>query len=152
MTNIKKIMVAIDFSENAPKILESAASFAGTFGAELCIVYVVESLDDYAGFAIPHISLDKLEGELLQGAETKMADFVEEQMAELKISVPFKDKVLIGDVAGELTKYAEQERCDLIIIGTHGYKGLEKTLFGSVAEKVLKSAPCPVLTINPYRI
>ena len=152
MTEIKKILLAIDFSQNAPKILDSAAHIAKKFDAELCIVHVVESLNDYAGFAVPHISLHKLEEDLLKGAESKMAGFVEEQMEDLKISIPYKDKVLSGDVAAEIKKYVEQEQCDLIIIGTHGYKGLEKTLFGSVAEKVLKAAPCPVLTINPYKL
>ena len=152
MTEITKILVAIDFSENAPKILEAAAYVANKFEAELCVVHVVEGLEDYSGFAIPHISLEKLEEDLRKAAESKMAGFVEDEMAELKTPVPFKDKVLTGDVAEELKQYVTQENCHLIIIGTHGYKGLEKTLFGSVAEKVLKVAPCPVLTVNPYKL
>lgn len=152
MLEIKKIVVAVDFSENAAKVLRAATHFANKFGAELCIVHVVESLVDYKGFVVPHISLEKLEEDLIKSAERKMADFVEEEMAALKTSVPYKDAVLSGDVPEELKKYVDQEQCDLIIIGTHGYKGLEKTLFGSVAEKVLKAAPCPVLTINPYKL
>ena len=152
MINIKKIAVAIDFSENAPKIIDSAAFFANKFGADLCIVHVVESLDDYSGFVIPHISLEKLEQDLLKGAESKMASFIEDYMEERKTSTPFKTKVLVGDVGQELKKYIEQEKCALLVIGTHGYKGLEKTLFGSIAEKVLKINPCPVLTVNPYKV
>ena len=60
-------------------------------------------------------------------------------------------KVLSGDVAEEIINYTESQGIDMIIMGTHGYKGLEKVLFGSVAEKVVKTAPCPVLTINPYK-
>ncbi len=152
MNNIKKILVAIDFSENALKVVESAAYFANKIGAELCIVHVVESLDNYSGFVIPHISLDKLEEDLMKGAQQKMRDFIEEYREDSKTQVPLKDAVLVGDLVQELEKYVKQEKCGLIVIGTHGYKGLEKTLFGSVAEKVLKSASCPVLTVNPYKI
>lgn len=148
MDKITKILVPVDFSKNAPKILNSAAYVAEKFAAELCIVYVVESLNAYTGFAIPHISLTKFEEELRKSAENKMAEFIEENTPE---GVAHKNKVLTGDVAEEIKNYADNEKCDLIIIGTHGYKGLEKTLFGSIAEKVLKVAPCPVLTINPYK-
>ena len=60
-------------------------------------------------------------------------------------------KVLSGDVGEEVVKYAEQKKVQLIVMGTHGYKGLERIMFGSVAEKVVKTAHCPVLTLNPYR-
>ena len=152
MTNIKKILVAIDFSENASKIVDSAFFFANKLGAELSIVHVVEGLDKYSGFVIPHISLGNLEQDLLKGAELKMEDFIDEHLAGKKTPVPYKYKVLVGDVGDELKKYAAQENCDLLIIGTHGHKGLEKTLFGSIAEEVLKSAPCPVLTVNPFKL
>ena len=60
-------------------------------------------------------------------------------------------KVLVGDVAEEIIRHAEETSMDLIVMGTHGYKGIEKVMFGSVAEKVVRSSPCPVLTINPYK-
>lgn len=60
-------------------------------------------------------------------------------------------KVLSGDVAEEILKYAAKKQVQLIIMGTHGYKGLERIMFGSVADKVVKTACCPVMTINPYR-
>jgi nucleotide-binding universal stress UspA family protein len=51
----------------------------------------------------------------------------------------------------EIIRHTEESGMDLIVMGTHGYKGLEKVMFGSVAEKVVRSSPCPVLTINPYK-
>ena len=59
--------------------------------------------------------------------------------------------VLVGDVAEEILQYAHDVESSMIIMGTHGYKGLERIMFGSVADKVVKSACCPVMTINPYR-
>jgi nucleotide-binding universal stress UspA family protein len=59
-------------------------------------------------------------------------------------------KVVFGDPAEEIIKYVEFEGIDLIIIGTHGKKGLEKVLFGSVANRVIKMSPVPVLSVNPH--
>ena len=141
---VKKILVPVDFSENSRKILEAAKYFSGVCQAQLNVVFVVQSFDDYSGFFVPHMPMAKFEEEMMQGAEKKMETFLEEQK-------DVEAKVLIGDVAEEIIRHAEDNKMDLIIMGTHGYKGLEKVMFGSVAEKVVRSSPCPVLTINPYK-
>jgi nucleotide-binding universal stress UspA family protein len=148
MNEIKKILVPVDFSENSQKILRTAADFGARFKAELVVVFVVQSFDDYSGFFVPHMPLVQLEGEMIKSAEEKMKSFVAET---LNASVPNTTAVLSGDVVEEINRFAGEKKADLIVMGTHGYKGLDKILFGSVAEKVVKTAPCPVLTINPYR-
>lgn len=141
---VKKILVPVDFSDNSKKILEAAHYFSDRCEAELHVVFVVQSFDDYSGFFVPHMPVAKFEEEMVQAAEQKMEKFLEEQN---NISA----KVLVGDVAEEIIRHAEDSGMDMIIMGTHGYKGLEKVMFGSVAEKVVRSSPCPVLTINPYK-
>ena len=141
---IKKILVPVDFSENSQKILGSAGDIAGQFGASLSVVFVVQSFDDYSGFFVPHMPVAQFEEEMVQGAEKKMESFLEGHEG-------IEAKVLVGDVAEEVVRHAEETGVDMIIMGTHGCKGLEKVMFGSVAEKVVKTAPCPVLTINPYK-
>ena len=79
-------------------------------------------------------------------AEKKLQEFVGEHF---RTDSP-KMQVLLGDPAEEILKYAQSEGIDLIIIGTHGRKGLEHIIFGSVAERVVKKSPVPVLTVNPY--
>ena len=148
MKEFRKILVPVDFSENAPKLLQDAADIAQRFGAELTVVFVVQSFEDYSGFFVPHIPINQFEEEMIQSATTKMENFLEEN---LKTKVPHNSKILQGDIAEELVNYATENDIALIIMGTHGYKGLEKALFGSVAERVVKTAPCPVLTINPYK-
>ena len=148
MMEFRKILVPIDFSENSPKILRDAAEIAERFGAELTVVFVVQSFEDYSGFFVPHIPITQFEEEMVQSATTKMESFLSEN---LKSKIPVNSKILQGDVAEELVKFATENGIGMIIMGTHGYKGLEKALFGSVAERVVKTAPCPVLTINPYR-
>ena len=146
---IKKILVPIDFSENSVKILQASLYFAKNCTARLHFVFVVQSFEDYSGFFVPHMPIARFEEELLQSAEKKMQEYLRENLPQ---DIPHQSKVLSGDVAEEIVLYAEAEGIDLIIMGTHGYKGLEKVLFGSVAEKVVKTASCPVMTINPYTV
>jgi nucleotide-binding universal stress UspA family protein len=148
MDEIKKILVPVDFSENSKKILQDALTKAGQLNAKVMVVYVVEGLENYGGLSIPHISLAEFEKELVQSATKKMESFLEENMDP---SVAHESKILHGDIVEKINTFAESEGVDMIIMGTHGYKGLEKVLFGSVAERVVKTAPCPVLTINPYK-
>ncbi len=148
MTEFKKIMVPIDFSENSPRVLEAAVDIAEKFEASLSIVFVAQSFEDYSGFFVPHMPISQFEDEMVEGAEKKMVSFLAEN---LKSDLPHSSTVLKGDVAEELTEYAAKNNIAMIVMGTHGYKGLEKVLFGSVAEKVVKTSPCPVLTINPYK-
>ncbi len=144
MKEVKNILVPIDFSDNAQKIIESANYFAEKCKAQLHLVYVVQSLDNYSGFFVPHMPIIKFEEEMVQSAEHKMESY----LATCPTAV---SKVLSGDVAEEIVIYAENKAIDLIIMGTHGYKGIEKIMFGSIADKTVKSAPCPVMTINPYK-
>lgn len=150
--HITRIVTPIDFSDNSRLIADSAAFMAGKFGAALDLIFVVQNFEDYSGFFVPQMHVPNLEEELMTGAEERMERFVEEvqkQCTECGIS-EVRSKVLMGDVAEQIVDYATEIRADLIIMGTHGYKGLEKIMFGSVADKVVRSALCPVTTINPY--
>lgn len=142
--DIKKILVPVDFSENSKKILDAAGYFSGKCEAQTHVVFVVQSFDDYSGFFVPHMPVAQFEEEMVQAAEQKMEKFL---VGHKNV----KAKVLVGDVSEEIIRHAEESGMDMIIMGTHGYKGLEKVMFGSVAEKVVRSSPCPVMAINPYK-
>ena len=146
MNNITKILVPTDFSEHSNRVLQSAVMIARKFGAAIEVVFVVESLDAYAGFAVPHLPLENLEKDLLDRAERKMTDFISEHMPK---DIPHASAVLNGNVPKEIVRHAEAKGCDLIMIGTQTCKGVEKALFGSVTERVIKTAQCPVLSMNP---
>jgi len=149
MQDIRKILIPVDFSENSVKIVESALFFREKCEATLYFLFVVQSFEDYSGFFVPHMPIASFEQELLESAEKKMEEFLGEHIPQ---GVPFQWKVLSGDVAEEIVAFGEEEGVNMIIMGTHGYKGLEQILFGSVAQKVVKMATCPVMTINPYRV
>ncbi len=145
MIDIKKILVPTDFSDHSNKVLQAAIMVAGKFGAAIEVVFVVESLDAY-GFAVPHLPLEKLEKDLIDRAKRKMTEFIDENMAK---DVPHASAVLNGNIPKEIVRHAETQGCDLIMIGTQTCKGVEKTLFGSVTDRVIKTANCPVLSMNP---
>ncbi len=150
--DVKRVVTPIDFSDNSKLIAESAGYLAGKFGASLYLVFVVQNFEDYSGFFIPQMNMPNLEQELFTGAEERMKVFCDDVKESIATSgVTETDyKVLMGDVAEQIIQYSTEINGDLIVMGTHGYKGLEKIMFGSVADKVVRSASCPVMTINPY--
>jgi len=149
---IKQVVTPIDFSDNSRLIANSSVFMAGKYGAAIDLIFVVQNFEDYSGFFVPQMHVPNLEEELMTGAEERMTTFIDElkvDCAEFGVK-EIRNKVLIGDVAEQIVEYATNIEADLIIMGTHGYKGLEKIMFGSVADKVVRSALCPVTTINPY--
>ena len=148
MKNVKKILVPVDFSDNSKKVFKEAVEVAGKFGAELVCLFVVQSFDDYSGFYVPHMPIVQFQDEMQASAEKKMAEFLTDNLPAGQAG---SSKVIVGDVGEEIVAFAAREKIDMIVMGTHGYKGLERVLFGSVAEQVVKTASCPVLTINPCR-
>ncbi|MCI5145890.1 MAG: universal stress protein [Candidatus Electrothrix sp. AR3] len=153
MQKIKTVVTPVDFSDNAQMIARSAGYVAGNFSAALHLIFVVQNFEDYSGFFVPPVNLPNLEEELLASAQQRMEEFVDSNREEITSAgvTELHSKVLTGDVAEEIMQYAQKVESGLIVMGTHGYKGLERIMFGSVADKVVKSSSCPVMTINPYR-
>lgn len=149
---IKTVVTPVDFSDNSKLIAESAVFMAGSFKARLLLLFVVQKFEDYSGFFVPQMSIPDFEQDLFTQAEEKMAAFSQEieEFAKGKDVAGVTGKILVGDVAEQIVDFAGDQDGGLIAMGTHGYKGLEKIMFGSVADKVVKTASCPVLTINPY--
>ncbi len=149
MAVIADILFPVDFSDNNGKVIPYVLEMAGIHQAGLHLLYVVRDMEHYAGFYVPHPNLTRLAADVAAGAERKMAEFRREAFSGLERVFT---RVLIGDAASAIVSYAQEEGVDLIIMGTHGRKGLEHAIFGSVAEKVVKNSPVPVLTVNPQRL
>lgn len=145
---VNKILVPVDFSENSKKIIQYGAYVARQFAAKMEAIFVAQTFQDYSEFFEPHMPILQFEEDLVASAKERMKSFLAES---LEPSDECNGTVLAGDVAETILEYARQQKMDLIVMGTHGYKGLEKILFGSIAEKIVKMSPCPVLTINPYK-
>jgi len=144
---LNKILCAVDLSEHSRQVAQYAAMLAKATGAHLMVIYTAPSLSQYVGFHVPPSTIENFVGEIVSGAEKSMETFIAENFAGLAVS----SKVLIGYAAEEIINRADEEDVDMIIMGTHGRKGIDRILFGSVAEKVVKNAKQPVLTIRPAR-
>jgi nucleotide-binding universal stress UspA family protein len=146
MAEIKKILFPVDFTASSDKVLPYVKLMADKLGAKVSLVHVVRGAEEFAGFEMGAAWYSSFEKELIDGAEKAMSRFVEENGLN-----DAETAVLVGDAGEELVKYAEENGIDMIIMGTHGRKGLEKIMFGSVAAEVVKKAKCPVLTVNPFK-
>ena len=141
---LKKILVPTDFSETSKKAVKYALRFAEQFGCEIALLYVVEPATPMIGAPIgvePFTDKD----------EFSMA---EKDLAVLAAELRTKDAhsvsslVRVGHAPNEITKAAKDLDVDLIIIATHGYTSWQHFCIGSTAERVVRTAPCPVLVVR----
>ncbi len=144
----KKICCPVDFSEPSRVALRVAASLARRYGAELAIfhAYPVPGYTLPEGSVVPSTHMLQ---ELANETDTHLAEWKRE--AE-DLGVP---RVVtaqgVGEPAAEIVDYARESGMDLLVIGTHGRTGLSHAILGSVAERVVRHASCPVLTIRSER-
>ena len=150
MVEIKKILFPVDLTANSSKVFPYVLSVSEKYGAEICLLHVVEDFAKWGGgMYIPHIPLEQYREDALNGAEKALEKVCEEQLQGYR---DFQKKIVYGDPAQEILKTIESEKIDMVVMGTHGRKGLENVIFGSVARNVVKRSPVPVLTVNPYKI
>lgn len=143
--NFNTILFATDFSEGSDYAFLSALSLAKQFGSKLHVIHIINEPVDLRGFYVPHISFDKLEEEIEQGAQKLMEQFCRKHMQGFE---NYESHVFPGIPYDEIIKKATEFNADLIVMGTHGRTGLDHVLFGSTAEKVVRKSEIPVMTIR----
>lgn len=145
MKDFKTILFAIDFSQSSDYAFQYALSLAKKYDARLVIIHVINEPVDLRGFYVPHISFEKLELEIEEGAKKMMEKFCRTQIKDYSNYETF---IVPGIPYDEIIKKAQEESADMILMGTHGRTGLDHVLFGSTAEKVVRKSPVPVMTIR----
>ncbi|MEN6424595.1 MAG: universal stress protein [Phycisphaerales bacterium] len=150
MTTIGKILYATDFSKRSLVALPLAVDLAKRYNAALHCVHVLDTEQDLfleGGYMAPMVAGAAFDiAQLRQQAQTQLDQFVAEHVADLADSV--KKVLLLGKPFVEIIHYARDEGIDLIVLGTHGRSALASMLLGSVTEKVVRKAPCAVLTVR----
>ena len=144
---IKKIIVPVDFGKTTSKLVEFASYIATQLSSEINFCHVVEPFST-GDMMLGSPSLGDLEKQIRIKAEERMANLIEDNEGK---GPACSGKILFGDTVDEIVAYAREKGADMVIIGTHGAKGLEKILLGSVAERVVKRSDCPCLVMNPYK-
>ena len=147
MIALKNILVATDFGDASGSALAYGRNLAAAFGATLHVVTVVDNLlaramvvSTYAG------DLEAVQGQLETDAEVQLSHLVTD---DDRARFPLKLRRITDlSPAAAITAYARQEQIDLILMGTHGRRGMALVFLGSVAERVVREAPCPVMVVR----
>ena len=145
MITIRRILVPTDFSECALPAVRYAAELADKFAAELVLLHVVSD----AVLALPDAVMPTPATDLhalTEAGKTGLANLIAAEKLERLNPRP---EVRLGSPAAEIIAAATDLHADLVCIGTHGRGGIARVLLGSVAELVVRQAPCPVLTVRP---
>jgi universal stress protein A len=145
----RRILVGTDFSPGSQRAFRVAVELARRGRSRLLIVHVVPNLAiaDVEGRLVPRIR-----NEMETAARRSAAKRIETLVSRArKSSVRAEGVVLSGAAHEAIRRTATRERADLVVVGTHGRSGLERALLGSVAAKVIGTAPCPVLTVRSRR-
>jgi len=141
----KRILFPTDFSEGALHALPYALDMAKNCNAKLYILHVIYDVATASGLYVPHVSFDEMYRDIEKSARKELEKFGCEELKDLK---DVEYAVLRGIPYEGILKFAQEKNISIIVIGTHGRKGLDHFLFGSTAEKVVRYAPCPVLTVR----
>ncbi len=146
MIALKQLLVATDFGEAADAALLYGRELAGRFGASLHVLHVADNIYLRAYGPEPPVILPTLQNDVEEAARKRLADL----LIDSDRSGPPTTPVVITSSAPAfaIVDYARDNNIDLVVMGTHGRKALAHVMMGSVAERVVRMAPCPVLTVR----
>jgi nucleotide-binding universal stress UspA family protein len=146
MISLKKVLVPVDFSDTSDVALRYGKALAGAFGASLHVIHVVQ--EPYAQpWAVEAygFSMATLQEDWIKEANTKLEGVL---TADDRRALKATATTILGHPVSEILRFATDERIELIVMGTHGRGPLGHMVMGSVAERVVRHAPCPVLTVH----
>lgn len=144
--NLKKIICPIDITDPVPAVADHARSLAELTGATVIALCVVKLREEYNLRQLPIEDEDAVQN-VITKTKAALADYVAHNFSGVKVTGMVRE----GDPAEIVLAIAEKEQTDMIIMGSHGRRGIGRLLFGSVATEVTQKAMCPVLTIRPKR-
>ncbi|GBD96441.1 MAG TPA: universal stress protein [Nitrospirae bacterium] len=142
---VERILFPTDFSEGSSHALPYAVDLARHYNAKLYILHVIYDIGKAFESHVPHISSDEFHKEMNEWAMKQMDSCCVEEIRNLP---DVEKRVLNGVPYDEIIKFTDKEKIDMIVIGTYGRSALERFIFGSTAERVVRRAPCAVLTVR----
>jgi len=140
---VKNILFATDFSPASEAALPYAVGLARHYGSKLAVAHTIDP--ELYGLILPQ-TIERIESQVKEAAVTKIQALMRAKYGE---AVQYEPAVTVGLVADALLDIIGTKSIDLVVLGTHGRRGLRKLVLGSVAEEVFRLAPCPVLTVGP---
>jgi nucleotide-binding universal stress UspA family protein len=140
----QRILVPVDFSDSSARALQHAAKLAAESGGTLVIVHVVPA--DYGWLGVGRDESRDLDRSLQRQAADRLRAFADEHLGH---NMAADLEVRIGQPAEEIVAAARESKCNSIVLSTRGLSGLDRYLIGSVADRVARLAPCPVILLRP---
>jgi nucleotide-binding universal stress UspA family protein len=142
---ISRVLAPVDLSEQSSMVVNHAAALSEAYGAPLDLLHVVEEAAYPNAYGLDVTSPD------LPNVQDRAREALETLAGELEMRTdPVNIHILAGNAARDIVECADEHEADLIVMATHGRTGLERFLIGSVAEKVVRRAPCPVFTLKSF--
>jgi len=148
MKEFKKILFPVDLSESSANIVPYVQALAKKFESQIHLLFVARTYHYFTNMYVPSSSIIQFETEVIMGSQKRLDEFISQFFSEFPTTQKY---VVAGDPAEQIISFITDNQIDLIIMGTHGRKGMEKIIFGSVADRVVKTSPVPVMVINPYK-
>jgi nucleotide-binding universal stress UspA family protein len=148
MKEFKNILFPVDLSKTSAKMVPYVLLMANRFQSKIHILFVLREIDHFTEMYVSKDTVRNFYTDTIKGCEKSLYEFQEKHFNQFSNA---SSKVAIGDISEEIAKYIKSEKIDLMILGTHGRKGMDKIFFGSIAERLLKTAMIPIFLVNPYR-
>lgn len=141
----KKILFPTDFSEGSAVAASYVADLASKYGAKVYVLHVVYDVAKASGWYLPSVDLEAFFSEIHASAEQGLDKFVSDNLG----SVADVEKAIVSGLPfEEIVGFVRSKGIDLVVMGTHGRSGIDRVIFGSTAARVVRGAPCPVMTVR----
>ncbi|HXX56549.1 MAG TPA: universal stress protein [Thermodesulfovibrionales bacterium] len=145
---IKRILFPTDFSEGSAHAVPYVVDLTKHYQARLYVVHVLYDIAKGTGFYVPHVNIEELYSDMERNALKECEKWCCEELRGYK---EIEYRILKGIPHEEILKFADENTIDILITGTHSRKGLDRIIFGSTAERIVRNARCPVLTVGAPR-
>ena len=145
---VQKVLFPTDFTGASIHAAAYALSLAESYKAKLFVVHVVETAHEARGFYLPHLPFDKMDEEMIESANGMLKRFAN---MRFKGYNNIELRVLEGEPYKEILKVISGNDIDMVVMGTFGKARLDRVIFGSTTERVMRKAACPVLVVPPPR-
>ncbi len=144
LDRIHRILVPVGFDAFSEEELRTADTLAGMYNAEIHAFHAFQDVFKVLSMRTLDLNMQQIEDSVHEEAATRLRELIE----SLQLRAPVVQAVRKGDVVEEILDYTRRENIDLIVIGTHGRAGIEHFFLGSVTQKIIRYAGCPVLTLR----
>lgn len=144
----ERMLFTTDFSQVSEYAAKYACALACQNRSRLYVLHVIDTSNESAGFYVPHVSFEKMDKEMLPAAQRLLKGFA---LKALKDCKNIELRVLIGEPYKEIVKFIKGNKIDIAVMATGRKSGIDRFLFGSTTERVLRKADCPVLIVPPAK-